>query len=398
MNIKDIKFRPDLYPRFETSQDTIKKYSDNIEVLPPITVNQNNILIDGFHRWKAHEMAGKTEIKSEIVNTESEAKLKQLAYKYNSHHGLQLTSKEKKHFAIEMIELMPVEEIANIISVADRTVRDWTVNRRKDLEERRNDLILEMYLHGNETERTVSDKFELSRKEINIILGSFGRFAKTTQNPFLYNTWNTQKGNDTEHFGSFPLIFMENLLHYHTKPMDLVFDPFAGNGTTIDACKEMTRRFYCSDLEVKPGREKDIYLHDITTGLPEDLKKPDLAFLDPPYWKQSKGKYIEHKNQLGNMHILEDFNNAMKGLLDELRKRMVNRIAIIIQPTQYANDFVFIDHVFNFHVILSKWYEIEMRYILPYSTEQYHPQNIIKAKEENKCLVLNRDLIIWKVK
>ena len=30
--------------------------------------------------------------------------------------------------------------------------------------------------------------------------------------PFIYNIWNTQKGNETEHFGSFPEIFMENLL------------------------------------------------------------------------------------------------------------------------------------------------------------------------------------------
>ena len=26
--------------------------------------------------------------------------------------------------------------------------------------------------------------------------------------PFIYNIWNTQKGNETEHFGSFPEIFM----------------------------------------------------------------------------------------------------------------------------------------------------------------------------------------------
>lgn len=59
--------------------------------------------------------------------------------------------------------------------------------------------------------------------------------------PPLYNIWNLQKQDNAtdSHFGSFPLYFMKSLLYYHTQPWDIVFDPFAGGGTTVDACKEM---------------------------------------------------------------------------------------------------------------------------------------------------------------
>ena len=56
MEIKvcDVVFREDLYPRIETSAVTVQKYAEDLEVLPPIKVNQHNELIDGWHRWTAH--------------------------------------------------------------------------------------------------------------------------------------------------------------------------------------------------------------------------------------------------------------------------------------------------------------------------------------------------------
>ena len=41
--ISKITFRKDLYPRFEPDQKKIQEYSENIEKLPPIVINQDNI-------------------------------------------------------------------------------------------------------------------------------------------------------------------------------------------------------------------------------------------------------------------------------------------------------------------------------------------------------------------
>ena len=56
-------------------------------------------------------------------------------------------------------------------------------------------------------------------------MSNFGKDFK----PLLYNIWNTPKqDNDRKHFGAFPVVFMENLLYYHTDPSDIVYDPFGG--------------------------------------------------------------------------------------------------------------------------------------------------------------------------
>lgn len=167
-------------------------------------------------------------------------------------------------------------------------------------------------------------------------------------NPPIYNIWNLQKQDNAtdSHFGSFPLYFMKSLLYYHTKPWDIVFDPFAGGGTTIDACKEMLRRYYCTDRIVKPGREKDIQQHDIKDGLPDGMPKPDLVFLDPPYWKQAEGLYSNDPEDLANMS-LDDFYKSVDDLIMAIWVRQIKRIAIVIQPTQYKNNFVWEDHILN---------------------------------------------------
>jgi DNA modification methylase len=208
---------------------------------------------------------------------------------------------------------------------------------------------------------------------------------------FLYNIWTIQGGDDKEFFGHFPEIFMRNLLYYHTDPGDVVFDPFAGSGTTINCCNAIERDAYCYDLH--PTRE-DIFQHDIAKGLPPGLPDEiDLAFIDPPYWKQAEGQYSKDTTDLGNMDF-ETFNDTMAILLKELSDRKTKQVAIIIQPTQYANSFIWTDHIFDFDKMLPH-YAIAMRYILPYSTQQYNAQIVEVAKKTGNCLCLNRDLVVW---
>lgn len=403
MNIKtsEIIYREDLYPRFEPSQATIQKYSDSIEHLPAIKLNQNNILIDGFHRWKAHLLAGITEIPFEVIETKSEKELKQLAYQLNSHHGLQLNTDEKKRYAQEMFGEMSIKALSDVLGVSTKSIERWTATQAEAAKEERNRKIVDLYLKAWNTQESIADILGVPQQTVADIvkntekrhLSNFGETFK----PLLYNIWNLQKqDNERKHFGAFPELFMENLLHYHTEPLDIVFDPFGGGGTTVDICKRMFRRYYVSDRKVIPGRENEIREHDIKNGLPTDLKKPNFVFLDPPYWRQAEGMYSDSTDDLGNMS-LEDFNASINSLLSELQSWKVERIAIVIQPTQFKNGFVWTDHIFDFDKMLPK-YDIEMRYILPYSSQQYLPQIVDKAKENNKCLCLNRDLIVWKLK
>lgn len=401
ININDIVYRDDLYPRFEANQALIQKYANSIEHLPPIKINQNNILIDGYHRWKAHQLDGRPEIETEVIQTASEKELKRMAYQLNSNHGLQLSNDEKRKYAIEMIGEMSVQALADVLSVGESTIKRWTETQRKALEEDRNRKIVELYLRAQYTQEMIGEMFGITKQAVSDILSKIAQMGEILQDftPPLYNIWNLQKQDNAtdSHFGSFPLYFMKSLLYYHTQPWDIIFDPFAGGGTTVDACKETLRRYYCTDRIVKPGREKDIQQHDIKDGLPGGLPKPDLVFLDPPYWKQAEGLYSDSPDDLGNMD-LSNFYTSIQSLLTEIAARKIDKIALVIQPTQYKNNFVWEDHIFKINSMLTDKYEIEMRYILPYSTQQYNAQMVESAKERNACLGLNRDLVIWRTK
>jgi len=400
ININNVEFRDDLYPRFEPEQSLIQKYADSIEHLPAIEVNQDNILIDGYHRWKAHQLVEKEKIKAKTTKTESEKELKKLAYQRNSHHGKQLESNEKKEYAQEMIGQMEVKSLAKLLGVGKTTIKRWTKSQRKAQKQQRNRKITNLYLKAWNSQESIADILGVSKKTISNVINSCKKVQMDdfTQNfePYLYNIWKqkNQDNNNEDHFGSFPLTYMKNLLYYHTEPLDIIFDPFAGGGTTVDTCKEMFRRYYCTDRKVRAGREKEIKKHDIKEGLPDNLPKPDLTFLDPPYWKQAEGKYSNSEDDLGNMK-LNEFYESIQKLFNQLVDRGSKKIALVIQPTQYANDFNFEDHVMKFNQMLSNKYEIEMRYILPYSTQQYNAQMVEKAKEKKECLALHRDLIIW---
>ncbi len=80
----------------------------------------------------------------------------------------------------------------------------------------------------------------------------------------IFNLWQFQKSNDKLKYpGQIPSQIMENLLWYYTNPFDVVYDPFAGGGSTLRVCKQMYRRWQASDIN--PVLD-EIKKHDITTG------------------------------------------------------------------------------------------------------------------------------------
>lgn len=413
VDVSSIIFKQELYAREEPDPALIQEYKDNIdEILKSgnkVEVSADLILIDGFHRWKAAEAAGKTEIECIVHETTDSDYIELESYAANTRHGKRNTKAENYRNIRRLYSKgHSLDVIQDRLGFSKAIVYDATSGDRKEEKKEREKLIIRHYLRAWNSQQRVADiinewagdreHLKISRHSITNLIANFSARGKISNELFIYNIWSKADGNETDHFGSFPEKYMENLLYYHTDPMDVVFDPFCGNGTTIDVCRRMMRRYYTSDIEIKPGREDDTKEHDITTGLPDDLPQViNLAFLDPPYWAQAEGKYLQHENQLGDMD-LKKFNESMFQLLSVLAGKKTRRIAIVIQPTQYKNQFDWIDHIFDFHKMIGDAYKIEARYILPYSTQQYNAQMVDKAKEQKKCLGLNRDLVVWKLK
>jgi len=85
---------------------------------------------------------------------------------------------------------------------------------------------------------------------------------------------------DPKYKGATPSYIIWNLLQRYTRPKDLVIDPCAGSGTTLDVARDLDRR--ALGYDVHPNR-KDIFRVDARKLPPELTGKADFVFIDPPY-------------------------------------------------------------------------------------------------------------------
>ena len=85
---------------------------------------------------------------------------------------------------------------------------------------------------------------------------------------------------DPNYKGATPSYIVWNLLQRYTKKDDLVIDPCAGSGTTLDVARDLARR--ALGYDVHPTR-KDIFRVDARKLPPELTAKADFVFIDPPY-------------------------------------------------------------------------------------------------------------------
>jgi len=216
----------------------------------------------------------------------------------------------------------------------------------------------------------------------------------------IYNVWKQQtKTAGSGHFGNSEVRWLDNLLYLYTNPFDIVVDPFGGGGSTIDACKKRLRRYHVSDRKPVVEREREIRRLDLTEGLP-DLRKRwsdvRLVYLDPPYWKQAEGQYSDDPTDLANMP-LEHFNKTLADIVAGFAKKLTDAyIALIIQPTQWKSpDRQFTDHVGD--MLRAVRLPVEMRFSVPYESQQCTAQMVEWAKSNRKCLVLTREIVVWRV-
>jgi len=404
-DIDSIVYRQDLYPRFKPNPAKIQEYAENIDRLPPIEIDQHGILIDGYHRWKAHQTAGATEIPVTVTQVQSEAELERLAVERNSQHGQQLTQDEKKSYAIKWWDVISQDEICQSLSISPKTYSRWTAAKQEQKEEQTKQRIYDMWLRCH-TQQEIADAVGEPQQTIARIIANFtqngqvsdlGNFRNFT--PEVYTIWSFGKAtNEVRHPGNIPPEIIDNLLYYYTQPFDVVFDPFGGGGSTIDKCIERKRRYYVSDLTPIPARN-DIRQWDITTGLPSDLPVPDLVFLDPPYWKQAEGKYSDKDTDLSNVDLtgfIETIANIARLVKRKWNGSRPNgRLALIIGP--YQKDWKQVDLAFLCYQAIAKYLEPVIRIQVPYSTQVHGGVYVKAAQDKRQMLYLYRDLMVFGV-
>lgn len=128
----------------------------------------------------------------------------------------------------------------------------------------------------------------------------------------------TPKG-DNKFQGVTPAFIIWNMVQRYTKPDDLVVDPMAGSGTTLDVCGEEGRK--CIGYDINPQHPKVI--KNDSRKIPLDDDSVDMVFIDSPY-----GDNVSYSNDPADIGKISAEND---GFYQELEK-VAKEIYRILKP------------------------------------------------------------------
>jgi len=124
VNLNQIVFDEDLYPRIQVSWQTVFDYSESMKTgveFPPITLaffNKQLILVDGAHRLKACKNLKLKNIKAEVLIGLNRKQIFIKAVERNISHGRILSPYEKRRIALKLRKLKYKDiDISNLIQV-----------------------------------------------------------------------------------------------------------------------------------------------------------------------------------------------------------------------------------------------------------------------------------------
>ncbi|MDE2634953.1 MAG: ParB/RepB/Spo0J family partition protein [Chloroflexota bacterium] len=133
----------------ERSSERIAEYAGNVDNLPPILIDEKNRVLDGVHRFHAHKLAGKTEIRVNVVKADSRREALAYAIKYNARHGQRLTTDELKHSAINLFHAGATDAfIAKTISRSQKTVSNYLREAKAHLKDEAKTLAVKLREEG----------------------------------------------------------------------------------------------------------------------------------------------------------------------------------------------------------------------------------------------------------
>lgn len=422
IRLADIVFDEGLYPRVKGHDpEVVQNYARDMPQIEEagrfISVNSDNILIDGKHRFLAYKKLHDGNLDAEIFafrySVVSKSETFALAIELQD-KGKALSTEDRIDDAKRLYGFgYPQKDIAARMGVSNATISTWLSRTIKEEKERKKSKAFALW-QSCATQEEIADAVDVTHQTVANWETDFAKnsddedFANSRDfDPPIYNVWKQQnKSNSVSHFGNSEPRWVENLLYLYTSPAGIVVDPFAGSGSTIDVCKKHGRRYYVSDRKPIVEREHEIRIHDLI-GSDGSIQMPniprwkdvDLVYLDPPYWLQASGQYSNDPTDFGNMPI-DQFNASLSGIITAFARKLKNGkprfIALIIQPTQWkADNRQFTDHVGD--MLRAVKLPVHMRYSVPYESQQCTAQMVEWAKDNKRCLVLTREIIVWEV-
>ena len=171
ISLDDDVLRDDLDPRLgERDDDLIAQYAEIFDELPPIEINQDNALIDGWHRVRAAERAERTEIAYVVVETDGDDDLGDKMWAANLKHGVQYTRAQRKTYGLKLhAREVLTKDIAARAGVAVNTVLRWTKDLRDKQKQARDDAI-ERLAEKGKTQQEIAEELQIGQGTVSRII------------------------------------------------------------------------------------------------------------------------------------------------------------------------------------------------------------------------------------
>lgn len=300
------------------------------------------------------------------------------------------------------------QDLLKILANDADTLKIWSAPLTKTERQDRNNAIFDHWLAG-ETTVKLAESSHLARSVATDIVKNVGKAKRDAsdiiEQPPIYNVWNMSACDSRfgetfgnlklkEHPGRIPGQAIVNLLLWLTEPFDIVVDPMAGGGTTIDVCRYLLRRYYCYDID---PRRPDIKQWDIRKGYPRLPQKPNLIILDPPYWRLKREEYSQdgvamtsYSEWLGFMAKLA------KTSLGTVRK--AGHVALFIQSFHdewESHKYIFANRdCFDLFIKIGFEGVMEISLNIPSQVKTFRDVNW--AKQNHKLLSLKREIYVFR--
>lgn len=122
--LRDLVLLPELNPREQLCEETISRYMESFDALPPISIQEGTgVLVDGFHRVEAATRLGAEAVPVRMMDIPDE-ELHLYAGLANCGHGRALSRPERNRFIVRLVEQYqwPMDKVARIVGVSPSSI------------------------------------------------------------------------------------------------------------------------------------------------------------------------------------------------------------------------------------------------------------------------------------
>ncbi len=448
--IDSIVWDTSIYPRSKWSTATIDRYAEAMEAgetFPPITIEKGTSrLLDGKHRYEAYKKRSengkplKVPVEVRVIPKDVPAKL--FAASLSARHGDRVANSDLKFVCREVFTDNPEmnqEGVGKLLGITQQRVSEFVADILARLRESRRTKGLRLSILGW-TQQEIAQRLGVSRPLINedlqkvrntgsgktdfftsghadeeigqrlgwpvqLVKAYRYKEAKLTDEDRLddlgiktqpYDVWHFAGCHDLmgdKHPGRIPGELVCHVLYFYTKPGDMILDPMAGSGTTLDACLLMGRKARGYDIDLRHDRI-DVEEWKLENKWPSTVSKADLIFWDPPYFDKKANEYAEGSvSGLLRKDYLKFFQQSFESL-----KRQTKRGATLAflmsdwdSPTDPSDSIFVWDYV---DLLFDIGWQVHRHIQIPLSTQQVHPDIMLKKRKSRQLCRLGRSLLI----